>query len=58
MPAQGFPVSYVKCERFEEQISSLNKHRTTELRITKSVKDKTRGSSQDPWVYDSAIEVI
>ena len=26
--------------------------------VTKSVKDETRGSSQDPWVYDSVIKRI
>ena len=26
--------------------------------VTESVKDKTRGSSQDPWVYDSVIKRI
>ena len=26
--------------------------------VTKSIKDKMRGSSQDPWVYDSVIERI
>ena len=26
--------------------------------VTKSIKDKTRGSSRDPWVYDSVIERI
>ena len=26
--------------------------------VTKSIKDETRGSSRDPWVYDSVIERI
>ena len=26
--------------------------------VTESVKDETRGSSQDPWVYDSVIKRI
>ena len=26
--------------------------------VTESVKDETRGSSRDPWVYESVIERI
>ena len=56
----------------------LSKHRKTELRktksvkdektrerrkehtqgVTESIKDETRRSSQDPWVYESVIERI